>query len=116
MQSRTQGRNYVLEGFGFRKGSEGRPDASSAVSIFAGCFPKAAIGDVFDVNEILCQVRHFVVADSSFETKGVDKPQHGWLQGITTTKLNQGASAEVSLLGWRSRRTRCTAGNTLLRA
>ena len=110
---------------------EGRPDASSAASIFAGCFPQAKVADILRVNEVVFRlkshpvtlrvhpipenkVRHFVVADSSFENRGVDKPQHGWLQGITTPALNDGASAEVSLLGWRSRRMRRKAGNTLL--
>ena len=110
---------------------EGRPDASSAASIFAGCFPHATIGDILRVNEVVFRlksnpvmlrvhaipenmVRHYVVADSAFENRGVEKPQHAWIQGVTTPDLNAGRLAPVSLLGWKSRRMRRKAGNTLL--
>ena len=110
---------------------EGRPDASAAASIYSGCFGKATVSDIHKVNDVVyklkshplslkvhpikeSEIRHFVVADSSFDPKGLEKPQHGWLQGVTTSALNAGKVAMVSLLGWRSRRMRRKAGNTLL--
>ena len=110
---------------------EGRPDASAAASIFSGCFGKATVEDIYKVNDIVEKlkarplalkvhpideyaIRHYVVADSSFDPKGSEKPQHGWIQGTTTSALNAGLDAKTSLLGWRSRRMRRKAGNTLL--
>ncbi|CAE7655781.1 GIP [Symbiodinium sp. CCMP2592] len=110
---------------------EGRPDASAAASIYSGIFGKAVVGDIDRVNDVVfklkehplsfrvhplkeSEIRHFVIADSSFDAKGAEKPQHGCLQGATTSALNAGQIAKVSLLGWRSRRMRRKAGNTLL--
>ena len=59
-------------------------------------------------------VRHVVIADASFDPTGKTKPQHGWLQGITSPKLNQGLPAPISLIGWKSRRLRREAGSTML--
>ena len=36
------------------------------------------------------QLRHLVIADSSFDPSGKTKPQHGWLQGLATPELNAG--------------------------
>ena len=55
-----------------------------------------------------------MIADSSFDPTGRSKPQHGWLQGITDSRLNQGSEAPISLLAWKSRRLRRKAGNTML--
>ena len=110
---------------------EGRPDAAAAASILAGSFPQPTVQDVLDANKAVQRikshrvtlrihsiaeekVRHFVIADSSFDPTGRSKPQHGWLQGITDFRLNQGSEAPISLLAWKSRRLRRKAGNTML--
>jgi hypothetical protein len=110
---------------------EGRPDAAAAASILAGSFPQPTVQDVLDANKAVQRikshrvtlrihsiaeekVRHFVIADSSFDPTGRSKPQHGWLQGITDSRLNQGSEAPISLLAWKSRRLRRKAGNTML--
>ncbi|CAE7938278.1 GIP, partial [Symbiodinium necroappetens] len=66
---------------------EGRPDASAAASIYSGVFGKATIGDIHRVNDVVHKlkahplslkvhpikesaIRHFVIADSSFDPKG----------------------------------------------
>ena len=110
---------------------EGRPDASAAASILAGCFPSPTMADVIAVNQVVQfakakkvdlvihsipqdQVRHVVISDSAFDPTGKTKPQHGWLQGITSPALNRGELAPVSLMAWKSRRMKRKAGNTLL--
>jgi len=110
---------------------EGRPDAAAAASILAGSFPNPTVQAAIDTNKTVQRikahrvtlkihsipekdVRHFVVADASFDPTGKSKPQHGWLQGITSPRLNQGLDAPISLLAWKSRRLRRKAGNTML--
>ena len=110
---------------------EGRPDASAAASIYAGRVPTATIADVHAVNLVIehlkkfhvvlrvhpvaeKDIRHFVIADSAFDVSGKEKSQHGWLQGVTTPALNGGKEAPISLIGWRSRKLRRKAANTLL--
>ena len=112
---------------------EGRPDVAAAASILSGCFPGPTMADIYAVNQVIDhlkarrvvlklqfhpipenQVRHLLISDSSFDPTGKHKAQHGWLQAITTPQLNAGQPAPVSLMGWKSRRLRRKAGNTLL--
>lgn len=58
--------------------------------------------------------RHFVISDSAFDPSGRSKPQHGWLQGVTTKGFNPGERVPMSLLSWRSRRIRRKAGSATL--
>ena len=110
---------------------EGRPDASAAASILAGCFPSPSMADVMAVNQVVQivkarkvdlvihpipedHIRHVVISDAAFDPSGKCKPQHGWLQGMTTPALNCGERAPISLIAWKSRRMKRKAGNTLL--
>ena len=110
---------------------EGRPDGSASASILSGCFPNPTMQDVIDCNatvEMLkernitikihaipeADLRHLLVADSSFDPTGKTKPQHGWLQGMTTPALNRGQFAPVSLISWRSKKLRRKAASTTL--
>ena len=110
---------------------EGRPDASAAASLLAGCFPGPSVADAWAVNRVIEHlkqhevilkihalreedVRHLVVSDASFDPTGKCKPQHGWLQAITTPLLNRGGRAPISLVSWRSKKMKRKAGNTLL--
>ena len=110
---------------------EGRPDASAAASILAAAFPSPVLQHALDANKVVArmksikvniiihpmpehEIRHLLICDSSFDPTGRTKPQHGWLQGITTPLLNQRQVAPVSLLAWRSRRLRRKAGSTML--
>ena len=60
------------------------------------------------------KLRHFLVADSAFDTSGQEKSQFGFLLGFTTPDFNQGRSAPMSLMQWRSRRLRRKAASSLL--
>ena len=110
---------------------EGRPDGSAAASILSGSFPNPTMQNVYDCNhvvEMLKQrevkikihaieeksLRHLLIADSSFDPSGKTKPQHGWIQAITTPALNKGTRAPVSLIAWRSKKLRRKAGSTTL--
>ncbi|CAJ1446793.1 unnamed protein product, partial [Effrenium voratum] len=110
---------------------EGRPDVSAAASILSGCFEKPLMQHVLETNQVVDhlknhhvvlkvhhipeeQVRHLVISDASYDPTGKVKPQHGWIQAITTPQLNRGEVAPVSLMSWKSRRLRRKAGNTLL--
>ena len=110
---------------------EGRPDAAAAASILAGYFPNPTVQHAMDVNRVVHkikgysvklrihsipeqQVRHVVVSDSAFDPTGKSKPQHGWIQAITTSALNQGLEAPMSIISWKSRRLRRKAGSTCL--
>ena len=110
---------------------EGRPDVAAAASILSGRFPCPKMSDIFETNEVIAhlkaqhvvlkifpidesRVRHFVISDSAYDPSGKTKPQHGWIQGISTSELNAGQIAPISLIGWTSRRLRRKAGNTLL--
>ena len=110
---------------------EGRPDASASASILSGVFPEPTVADAIACNEVVTMlksrkvtlrihyiaekdIRHVLIADSSFDPSGRNKPQHGWLQGITDPKLNAGAAAPISLISWRSKRLRRKAGSTTL--
>ena len=95
---------------------EARPDASAAASILAGCFPNPTAENALEarvVNKIKGhnvvlrifsiledKIHHILIADSSYDPSGKQKPQHGWLQGITDDTLNRGASAPISLMSW----------------
>ena len=110
---------------------EGRPDASAAASILAGCFPSPTVAHIHAANRVVehlkehkvimrihaipeSHVRHLVISDASFDPSGKTKPQHGWIQGLTTPGLNQGQQAPVSMIAWKSKRMKRKAGNTLL--
>ena len=110
---------------------EGRPDGSASASILSGCFPNPTLQNVLDCNatvEMLkersitikihaipeAELRHVLVADSSFDPTGKSKPQHGWLQGVTTPALNRGQFAPVSLISWRRKKLRRKAASTTL--
>ena len=110
---------------------EGRPDGSAAASILSGCFPNPNMEDVLVTNSVVDmlkaknvtmkihaipedKLRHVLVADSSFDPSGKVKPQHGWIQGLTTPDLNLGKFSPVSLIAWRSKRLRRKAGSTTL--
>ncbi|CAJ1437918.1 unnamed protein product [Effrenium voratum] len=110
---------------------EGRPDVSAAASILSGCFEKPLMQHVLETNQVVDhlknhhvvlkvhhipeeQVRHLVISDASYDPTGKVKPQHGWIQAITTPQLNRGEVAPVGLMSWKSRRLRRKAGNTLL--
>ena len=110
---------------------EGRPDASASASILSGVFPEPTVADALACNEVVTMlksrkitlkihyiaeedIRHVLIADSSFDPSGKNKPQHGWLQGITDPRLNAGAEAPISLISWRSKRLRRKAGSTTL--
>ena len=110
---------------------EGRPDTSAAASILAGCFPTPSVADAMEANRVVSKIkghniqlkihsfpeedlRHLLIADSSFDPSGKSKPQHGWLQATTTAQLNLGKAAPVSLITWRSRKLRRKAGPTNL--
>ena len=60
------------------------------------------------------KLRHILIADSSFDPSGKVKPQHGWIQGLTTPDLNLGKTSPVSMIAWRSKRLRRKAGSTTL--
>ena len=107
---------------------EGRPDAAAAASVFSGVF---TIYDALEVNKVVARlkavdvtirihsirendIRHVLISDSSFDPKGLTKPQHGWLQGISTPQLNKGELAPISLIAWKSRRLRRKAGSSNL--
>jgi hypothetical protein len=97
---------------------EGRPDGSASASILSGCFPEPTMKNLFECNQVVellksrkvtiirifsiaeDQIRHLLIADSSFDPTGKTKPQHGWIQGITTPQLNRGEKAPVSLIAW----------------
>eukprot|EP00435_Cladocopium_sp_Y103_P008346 s2034_g2.t1 len=108
---------------------EGRPDGSASASILSGCFPEPTMKNLFECNQVVellksrkitikifsipeDQIRHVLIADSSFDPTGKTKPQHGWIQGITTPQLNRGERAPVSLIAWRSKKLRRKAGST----
>ena len=110
---------------------EGRPDGSASASILSGCFPEPTMKNLFECNQVVellksrkatmrifsiaeDQIRHLLIADSSFDPTGKTKPQHGWIQGITTPQLNRGEKAPVSLIAWRSKKLRRKAGSTTL--
>ena len=110
---------------------EGRPDAAATASILSGVFPEPTVQHLYQVNDAINhlkqnhvtikihaipeeQLRYLVIADSSFDPSGKTKPQHGWLQGLTTSELNAGRVAPFSLISWRSRRLRRKAGSTTL--
>eukprot|EP00435_Cladocopium_sp_Y103_P028601 s1454_g7.t1 len=110
---------------------EGRPDGSAAASLLSGVFPNPTYADLLAANSVVAllksreveitlhhipeeQVRHLLIADSSFDPSGKNKPQHGWIQGTTTPALNQGKFAPVSLIAWRSKKLRRKAANTTL--
>ena len=110
---------------------EGRPDGSAAASIYAGSFPGPSVADAIAVNNAIGQlkernvsfrihaidetmIRHLLIADSSFDPTGRVKPQHGYIQAITTPDLNAGRTAPISWISWTSRKLRRKAGNTLL--
>ena len=111
---------------------EGRPDGSASASILSGCFPEPTMKNLFECNQVVellksrkvtiirifsiaeDQIRHLLIADSSFDPTGKTKPQHGWIQGITTPQLNRGEKAPVSLIAWRSKKLRHKAGSTTL--
>lgn len=110
---------------------EGRPDASASASILSGIFPNATLQDALEINNVVKHlkenpvilrihpipekdIRHVVISDASFDVTGKVKPQHGWLQGISTPKLNAGQIAPFSIISWRSRRLRRKAGSTML--
>eukprot|EP00435_Cladocopium_sp_Y103_P026323 s61_g6.t1 len=104
---------------------EGRPDGSASASILSGCFPEPNMKHLLDCNQGLKvtikihpipekDIRHLLIADSSFDPTGKSKPQHGWIQGITTPALNKGVEAPVSLISWRSKKIRRKAGSTTL--
>lgn len=110
---------------------EGRPDAAAAASILSSSFPNPSVNDAIMTNKVVDkrkghqvtlkvhsipeeQVRHFVVSDASFDQTGRLKPQHGWLQGVTTPDLNKGLEAKITLISWKSRKLRRKAGSTML--
>ena len=110
---------------------EGRPDASASASILASCFPNPTVANALEANKVVHRLkatsvtlrihsieekllRHVLISDSAFDPTGKTKPQHGWLQGITDPRLNQGQKAPISLIAWRSRRLRRKAGSTML--
>ena len=81
---------------------EGRPDWSASASILSGCLPNPTLQNVINCNatvEMLkgrsitikihaipeAELRHVLVADSSFDPSGKSKPQHGWLRGMTAS-------------------------------
>lgn len=100
---------------------------AASASILAGTFPNPTIQDIFELNDVVAHlkseqvtlhikaikeedIRHFVIADSSFDIAGRVKPQHGSLEA----KLNAGEDAPISLISWRSRGLRRKAGSTML--
>ncbi|CAK8993884.1 unnamed protein product [Durusdinium trenchii] len=110
---------------------EARPDAAAGASVLASTFPSPKVSHLVEANEIVrhlktCPVtlriyaieesklRHFLVADSAFDTSGQEKSQFGFLLGFTTPDFNQGRSAPMSLMQWRSRRLRRKAASSLL--
>ncbi|CAE7633607.1 unnamed protein product [Symbiodinium necroappetens] len=110
---------------------EGRPDVSAAASMLAGRFPGPTADVAFEANSVVDHlkahhvavhihsipepnIRHILISDSSGDSKGQTKPQHGWIQGVTTPQLNRGEEAPVSIIGWCSRRLRRKAGSSLL--
>ena len=110
---------------------EGRPDGAAAASLLSGVFPEPTYQDLLNTNTVVNllkgrqvsikihsipekKVRHVLIADSSFDPSGKSKPQHGWLQGITTPDLNAGKFAPISLISWRSKKLRRKAGSTTL--
>lgn len=104
----------------------GRPDALASASILSGAFSRrpqdsvesSAVVKHLKENDVGLRiqpiaeddVRHFVVADSSFDLSGKIKPQHGWIQGVTTRQFNSGHPRPISVIRWRSRQLRRKAG------
>ena len=110
---------------------EGRPDGSAAASMLAARFPRPTMNDALEANRVVehlksfnvvlkvhgipeKDVRHIVISDSAADPKGRTKPQHGWLQAVSTPKLNLGETAPLSLISWQSRRLRRKANSTML--
>eukprot|EP00435_Cladocopium_sp_Y103_P022410 s406_g5.t1 len=110
----------------------GRPDASAAASILAASFPSPTLEHVLAANDVVKHLKTFsvtlriraipekklrllLIADSAFDASGKEKSQHGWLLGFTKDLMNQGKSAPVSLVQWRSKRLRRKALSSLLR-
>lgn len=77
---------------------EGRPDSAAAASILAGAFPEPAVGHINAAGGVVRHLKTFpvklkihsveentlrniLIADSSFDVSGQEKPQHGWLLG-----------------------------------
>ena len=110
---------------------ECRPDVAAAASILAGAFPEPTADTVFQVNDVIkhlkqhplklkihaipeANVRNLLVADAAFDTSGQEKSQHGYLLGFTDHTMNNGHSAPVSLIMWRSKRLRRRASSSML--
>ena len=110
---------------------EGRPDASAAASILASAFPEPSVSHVLSGNDVVKhlklfpirlkihairekELRNLLIADSAFDTSGREKSQFGWLLGFTDSTLNQGQTAPVSLMQWRSKRLRRKAASSMM--
>ncbi|CAE8697324.1 unnamed protein product [Polarella glacialis] len=110
---------------------EGRPDASAAASILPSQFPNVTVDTAKLCNTVVkhlkenklhikihaipeAELRHVVILDSAFDTSGAEKSQCGWLLGCSTSKLNQGEKAPLSLISWKSRRLRRKAPSSMM--
>ena len=110
---------------------EGRPDGAAAASILASAFPDPCVSHINAANDMVRhlktfpvklkihhvpepKLRHLLIADSSFDTSGREKSQHGWLLGFTNDRMNLGERSPVSLMQWRSKRLRRKAASSLL--
>ena len=59
-------------------------------------------------------MRHLLISDSACDKSGKEKPQHGWIQCITSDDLSRGKTAPVSLISWKSRKMRRKAVSSTL--
>ena len=99
--------------------------------ILSGCFPSPTMQDLLECNRVVQMLkqrevkikihsikeedlRHLLVVDSSFDPSGRNKPQHGWIQAMSTSALNRGLKAPVSLIARRSKKLRRKAGSATL--
>ena len=88
----------------------------------ASAFPEPTVSHIMAADAMVRHVKtspirmviHSIEADSSFDTSGRERSQHGWLLGFTSPWLNQGREAPVSLMQWRSKRLRRKAASSLL--
>ena len=48
-------------------------------------------------------LRWLCIMDSAFDTSGLQKSQHGYILGYTTSAMAKGDLARVSMISWKSR-------------
>ena len=110
---------------------QGYPLASALASMTQGRFPDPTVKDAQRLNKAIGRTKTIplelkiwsipeerlrgpALSDSSLDTSGRDRSQHGWLVGLTDATPAAGEEAPVSVLGWKSRNHRRRRGSSLL--